>query len=139
MDRDVFSPRSNNAFYTLGVCPQPLTSAGIYFLTGSKVRNHAKMILLEAINPIYFMPKKSPNDMPEDVADILKFIVTHIDERFDRVDERFNDMHRETREIKERLDRMEFLLAGQERRISTLEDRMRMVATKLGLEFRPQS
>jgi len=57
---------------------------------------------------------------------------SHIDERFDRVDQCLDGMD-------DRLNRIEFLLSGQERRITTLEDRMRAVATKLDLEFRPLS
>jgi hypothetical protein len=55
-----------------------------------------------------------------------------MDERFDRVDDTFQ-------EVFKRMDRIEFLVSGQDRRISTLEDRMRIVATKLGLEFRAKA
>jgi hypothetical protein len=71
------------------------------------------------------MPRKSsPAGAPDDVVEILHHILKHMDERFE--------------EVFTRLDRIEFLVSGQERRISILEDRMRVVATKLGLEFRQQ-
>jgi predicted nuclease with TOPRIM domain len=38
--------------------------------------------------------------------------------------------------IEERLDRIEFNQVSQERRISTLEDKIRIISTKLGLDFR---
>jgi hypothetical protein len=44
-----------------------------------------------------------------------------INERFDGVDER--------------LERIEFLVSAQDRRISILEDRMLQVSVKLGLQF----
>ncbi len=37
--------------------------------------------------------------------------------------------------IDQRLDRIEFLISGQDRRISILEDRMRQVSEKLGLSL----
>jgi ABC-type nitrate/sulfonate/bicarbonate transport system substrate-binding protein len=86
------------------------------------------------------MPKKNTTgEFQKDIAEILKFMQQHIDERFDRVDGRFGQIDQQFRESIKRLDRIEFLLAGQERRIATLEDRMRIVATKLGLEFRPNA
>jgi hypothetical protein len=76
--------------------------------------------------------KSKHNGSPEEFADILNQVLKHMDERFDRVDQTFQ-------EVFKRLDRIEFLVSGQERRISTLEDRMRIVATKLGLEFRAKA
>ena len=35
--------------------------------------------------------------------------------------------------VTERLDKIEFLVSGQERRISILEDRLRLISTKIGL------
>jgi hypothetical protein len=76
--------------------------------------------------------KPKQNGSPGEFADILSQVLKHLDERFDRVDQTFQ-------EVFKRLDRIEFLVSGQERRISTLEDRMRIVATKLGLEFRAKA
>jgi len=76
--------------------------------------------------------KPKQNGAPEDFAEILTQVLKHLDDRFDRVDQTFQ-------EVFKRLDRIEFLVSGQDRRISTLEDRMRIVATKLGLEFRAKA
>jgi len=76
--------------------------------------------------------KPKQNGAPEDLADILTHVLKHLDERFDHVDQTFQ-------EVFKRLDRIEFLASGEDRRISTLEDRMRIVATKLGLEFRAKA
>jgi hypothetical protein len=76
--------------------------------------------------------KRKQNGSPEEFADILSQVLKHLDERFDRVDQTFQ-------EVFKRMDRIEFLVSGQDRRISTLEDRMRIVATKLGLEFRAKA
>ena len=51
------------------------------------------------------------------------------------VTEQFGGMHRRFDEVEKRLDRVEFLVSGQDNRISILEDRMRQVATKIGLTF----
>ena len=65
----------------------------------------------------------------DDVFEALRELAGHIDVRFDQVAADFQAVNK-------RLDVIQFAIAGQERRISTLEDRMRMIATKLGLEFR---
>ena len=72
----------------------------------------------------------------EDVVDILHNLLKHMDERFDQVNEKFHLVDERFTDAFARFDRIEFLLSGQERRLSILEDRMRVVATKLGLEFR---
>lgn len=76
------------------------------------------------------MPKKSKAAQPaDDFVGILHELLKHMDNRFDRLETRFDT-------VEERLDQIQFSVSGQDRRISILEDRMRMVATKLGLEFR---
>jgi hypothetical protein len=89
------------------------------------------------------MPKKPA---PFDAVEVLQHLVKHMDERFDQVDRRFklidgrfDRLDEKFAEVLSRCDRIEFLVSGQERRISILEDRMRVVATKLGLEFRQQA
>ena len=72
----------------------------------------------------------------EDVVDILHHLLKHMDERFDQVNEKFHQVDERFTDAFARFDRIEFLVSGQERRISILEDRMRVVGTKLGLEFR---
>jgi hypothetical protein len=90
------------------------------------------------------MPKKPTSSKDSsDVIEIIQNLVQHFDERFDqvnseftRIGERFANVDQKLAEVIGRCDRIEFLVSGQDRRISILEDRMRMVATKLGLEFR---
>jgi hypothetical protein len=85
----------------------------------------------------HFMSKeKKAGGAPDDVVEILQHLLKHMDERFDQVDARFQRVDDRFDEVFTRLDRIEFLLSAQERRISILEDRMRVVAIKLGLEFR---
>jgi hypothetical protein len=83
------------------------------------------------------MPKEStPAEAPDTFVEILHDVLKHIDARFDQVDANFKRVDVRFDEAFTRLDRIEFLVSGQERRLSILEDRMRVVATKLGLEFR---
>lgn len=60
-----------------------------------------------------------------DAIEIVNALATHLDHRLDAMESH----------IDERFDKVEALTNGQERRISTLEDKMRQVATKLGLTF----
>ena len=86
------------------------------------------------------MPKKpTQSSAPFDTVEVLQHLLKHMDKRFDRVDEKFKRVDERFEEVFTRLDRIEFLVSGADRRISILEDRMRMVATKLGLEFRQQA
>ena len=93
------------------------------------------------------MPKKpSTATIPEDFPEMFNYLLKHIDKRFDDVDLQFKQVHGrfshiddQFKEVFRRLDRIEFLLAAQDRRITILEDRMRIVATKLGLEFRAKA
>jgi hypothetical protein len=73
---------------------------------------------LAALNFRHFMAPNSRAKSSDDLVDILQALLKHMDERFDRI---------------------EFLLSAQERRIAILEDRMRVVGTKLGLEFRSRT
>lgn len=47
----------------------------------------------------------------------------------------FDQVHQQFDGVNQRLDRIEFRLTGQDQRISVLEDRMRQIATKVGMEF----
>jgi hypothetical protein len=86
------------------------------------------------------MRKKTPKaNIPEDFPEIINHLLKHMDERFDQADERFTKIDGKFDDVFNQLDQIRFLVSGQERRISILEDRMRMVATKVGLEFRPQA
>jgi predicted nucleic acid-binding Zn-ribbon protein len=55
---------------------------------------------------------------------------------FKAIQEQFKEVFRRLDAIEQRLDRIEFNQASQERRISTLEDRVRIIGTKLGLDLR---
>ena len=74
------------------------------------------------------MSQKKFNRDSADIIEAIQGIAKHMDERFDQVDKRFD-------EVDKRLDRIEFRVNGQDQRISVLEDRMRQVATKVGLTF----
>ena len=82
------------------------------------------------------MPRKKKSVGIGEIFKILKFMQKNIDECFDRVDARFAEIDQQFKAIFDRLDRIEFQVTGQERRISTLEDHDHTVATKLGLDFR---
>jgi DNA anti-recombination protein RmuC len=85
------------------------------------------------------MPKQPSNkqskstDSSQEFAEVISEILKHIDRRFDEAAENLKAVEQR---LTMQLDRIEFQMTGQERRIATLEDRLRIVATKLGLEFR---
>ena len=47
----------------------------------------------------------------------------------------FDQVHQQFGGVNGRLDRIEYRLTGQDQRISILEDRLRQIATKVGIEF----
>jgi chaperonin cofactor prefoldin len=55
--------------------------------------------------------------------------------RFDVLELRLDVLDRRLDDVDQRLDRIEFNTSAQERRISTLEDRVRQLAVKSGLTF----
>ena len=65
------------------------------------------------------------------------------DEKFDElalmIGRGFDELRREIKSefaaVEDRLDRIESHVTGQDRRITTLEDRVRQLATKIGLSF----
>jgi hypothetical protein len=65
------------------------------------------------------MSEKELNQDSSDVIEAIQGLAKHIDKRFDEVDQRF--------------DRIEFLVTGQEQRLSIAEDKIRQLATHLGL------
>jgi hypothetical protein len=80
------------------------------------------------------MAKKSKaTNTGDEFTEVLHELLKHIDLRFD---EAATGLAAVEEKLIGRLDQIQFSVSGQERRISILEDRMRMVATKLGLEFR---
>jgi hypothetical protein len=50
-------------------------------------------------------------------------------------DEVYRRMNQQEDRLGSRLDRIEYLVSGEERRVSILEDRVRQLATKTGLTF----
>lgn len=79
------------------------------------------------------MPKKSIDDKIDDLAlrvgRGLNELRQEIREGFAAVGQRFDA-------VEVRLDRIEFLSSAQERRISIVEERVRMLAVKVGLDFK---
>lgn len=51
------------------------------------------------------------------------------------VDASFAHLHTIVERIDQRLERVEFLVTGQEQRLSIAEDRIRQLATKVGYQF----
>lgn len=78
------------------------------------------------------MPKKTTDDKIDDlaiaVAGGLEELRQQIREGFAAVSSRFDD-------VEQRLERVEFFVSGQDRRISIVEDRLRQLAIKVGLDF----
>ena len=72
------------------------------------------------------MPKKKTTD-------------EKIDELALMVGRGFDELRRDTKAgfaaLEQRLDRIEAHVAGQDRRLTTLEDRVRQLATKVGISF----
>lgn len=87
-------------------------------------------------------PKSSP-DLPMTIEELSVILARsfedlhgrvgkldqHLEEKFAEVDERFDRTDKT-------LDQIEFFVSGQDRRLSVLEDRVRLLATKVGLDFR---
>lgn len=76
--------------------------------------------------------KKTPEQLIEDLALMVGrgFAETKSDMKALR-----QEMNERFAVVEERLDRIEYLVTGQERRITILEDHIRQVATKIGLTF----
>lgn len=73
------------------------------------------------------VPKKSVETMIEELAMVTGKGFAEMNARFDEVDNRFD-------EVNDRLDKIEYFGSSQERRISILEDKMKLVTNKLGLQ-----
>jgi TolA-binding protein len=74
----------------------------------------------------------------EDLAVMTQKGFADMERRFEEMDQkfskRFGAMHKRFDDMDARFDRLEFIVvAGQERLIEALEDKMRIVSTKLGL------
>jgi hypothetical protein len=74
------------------------------------------------------MPKKSAEEIIEELALAVHAGFEHADKQMTLAMQSLGD-------ITERLGRIEYLLTGHEGRISALEDKVRQVATKIGIQF----
>jgi hypothetical protein len=72
------------------------------------------------------MAKKK--SMEDKIDDLALSVAKGFDEVYHRMDQGEG-------RLGERLDRIEYLITGQERRVSILEDRVRQLANKAGLNF----
>ena len=92
------------------------------------------------------MPRKSSEEQIEELVVIvgrgfehltnqLSEVNLQLSQRLDSVDQRLNALEHRMDSIEHRLERVEFLITGQDQRISILEDKMRQLATKLGYRF----
>jgi archaellum component FlaC len=88
------------------------------------------------------MADKEIDQGTSDILEMLRGLTQHMDKRFDALDtridgveQRLGSVEQRLENVEERLDRIEFLVTGQERRISIAEDRIRQLATKIGLDF----
>ena len=89
-------------------------------------------------------PKKpQQKDKSDEILELLHFTIDEttngfkaMEERFDAIDERFNAVDKRFDAMDDRFDKLEFLVTAHDRRITILEDRMRLIATKVGLDFR---
>ena len=86
------------------------------------------------------MPKKPTGKPPEPgakvtidaLAGMMKNSFDHLEAKVDQIGV---EMHEIENRLTDRLDKIEFRLTGQDQRISTLEDRLRQIASKVGMEF----
>ena len=72
------------------------------------------------------MPKKTVDEKIDELAISIGRGFIAVDDQFKELRKYFDD----------RFDRLEFLVAGQERRLTILEDKMQQVARKVGLDLR---
>ena len=66
---------------------------------------------------------------------LLEGLTELMTNQFDDVHKEFDKVHSEFKTVHKELDEITFLVTGQERRISILEDKMRQLAVKVGMEF----
>lgn len=78
------------------------------------------------------MKRKNPDEKLDELA---LMIGRGFNELRDTMDVRFAGVERQLGSIEQRLDRVEFLVNGQDNRISVLEDRVRQIGVKIGLTF----
>jgi hypothetical protein len=79
------------------------------------------------------VPKKTTD---EKIDELALSVGRGFDELRQEIGEGFSAVGRGFDALEIRLDRIAFLAAAQERRISIIEDRVRMLAVKAGLDFK---
>lgn len=73
----------------------------------------------------------------DQLAGMMNNSFEHLTKKLDAIESSVGrQVHEVEQRITERLERIEFRLTGEDQRLSTLEDRMRQVATKFGIEFK---
>jgi hypothetical protein len=78
------------------------------------------------------MPQKSTDEKIEELA---LMVGRGFDELRADVKAGFVAVEQRFTAVEERLERIEFHVSGQDRRMTVLEDRVRQLATKVGLSF----
>lgn len=72
----------------------------------------------------------------EKLDELALMIGRGFNELRDNMNAKFAGVEQKLGGIEQRLDRVEFLVNGQDNRISVLEDRVRQISTKIGLSFK---
>jgi hypothetical protein len=81
--------------------------------------------------------KTQENPMTVDeLAGIIATSFNDVHERFNKIDGWFDAMGRRLDTTDKTLEEIAFFMTGHGRRIEILEDRVRLLATKLGIDFR---
>ena len=82
--------------------------------------------------------KKTTEELIENLARMTQIGFSAVDARFDKMEIRFDKMdarfNKMEKEFGERFDRLEFHMMTHERRIEILEDKVRLISTKVGLK-----
>lgn len=85
------------------------------------------------------MPNKSIEDLIDglaiSVAEGFARVESQMNDRFEKVNQRFDVVSQRFDAVEQRLERVEFLVTGQDQRLSIVEDKLRQVATKIGILF----
>jgi archaellum component FlaC len=89
-------------------------------------------VTLESVAKLIIEVRDSTNTRIDNLAELMMDRFDGVAEQFDSVSDQFNG-------VNDRLDKIEFNTSGQERRISTLEDKVRIISTKIGLDYNRQS
>ena len=78
--------------------------------------------------------KKTVEELIEGLVVMTQKGFEEVSGRFDGVEGRLGKIEGEMKEVVKRLDRIEYGMISHERRLSILEDKMRIVSVKLGLK-----